>query len=151
MPFVTRCSRRLFRMHGKRLAAINERQKCLLRLKIITRGRTLTIKLRNRSRIYNSIIVRDYFSQCVIIRNTHQVEQWLGYLLSTERFTENRTFNNKLCCFRHATTVRQVSPRHGRGATRKAEHDTRLLPSAQVQHELVEVFIKTPCRCYCDD
>lgn len=41
--------------------------------------------------------------------------------------------------FRHATTVRQVSPRHGRGATRKAEHDTRLLPSAQVQHELVEV------------
>lgn len=68
MPFVTRCSRRLFRMHGKRLAAINERQKCLLRLKIITRGRTMTIKLRNRSRIYNSIIVRDYFSQCVTIQ-----------------------------------------------------------------------------------
>lgn len=31
-------------------------------------GRTLTIKLRNRSRIYNSIIVRDYFSQCVTIQ-----------------------------------------------------------------------------------
>lgn len=52
-------------------------------------------------------------------------------------------FNNRLCCFRHATAVREVSPRHGRGATRKAEYDTRLVPAAQVQHELVEVFIKT--------
>lgn len=77
---------------------------------------------------------------------------WFSYrpVIAGERFAENRVFNNVLCCFRHATTVRQVSPRHGRRATRKAEHDTRLVSTTKVQHELVEVFIKTFCPCYYD-
>lgn len=55
------------------------------------------------------------------------------------RYRYRKLNNNRLYRRRHATTVRELPPGHGRRIASQAKHYTRNFPSAEVQHELVEV------------